>query len=250
VPRLVPDCPIAKLLDQRLAQVLEDRDDVTVRHRAVDHPEEAARRVMHGSPTLLIDGIDPFAEPGEEANVSCRLYHDGGQAEGALSVRQLRQAISNPVTVVADTGDGGWLDALGRGRGRIAPAERGLRTVHQLVLRSFDATGAAPEHDPLDEAARPFDSGQVLAELAEGDFLYLDQDGGSPPPTRSATATPHTVQITAGAVAYAMCAIDALGVAEVLGARVLIRSADPSTGEPVSVSVDGGTAAWGTPTRP
>jgi hypothetical protein len=37
-----------------------------------------------------------------------------------------------------------------------------------------------------------------------------------------------------------MCAIDALGVAEMLGVRVLIRSADPSTGEPVSASVDGG----------
>jgi hypothetical protein len=81
-----------KLLDQRLAQVLEGRRDVTVSRRVVDDPDEAARRGMHRSPTLLVDGIDPFAEPGQRASVSCRLYRDGGQAEGAPSVSQLRRA--------------------------------------------------------------------------------------------------------------------------------------------------------------
>ena len=242
----VPGCPGVKLLDQRLAEVLEGRHDVTVSHRVADDRDEAARRGMHGSPTLLIDGIDPFAEPGQRPSVSCRLYRDGGQAEGAPSVLQLRQAISSPVTVIAGTSDGGWLDALGRGgRGRIAPAERGLRTVHQAVLRAFAATGAAPGRDLLDEAATPFDSRQVLQELAEGDFVCLDQDGRiTAAYPFSAAATPHTVQITGGAAAFSMCAIDALGIAEMLGARVLIRSADPSTGEPVSVSVDGDTAVW------
>jgi hypothetical protein len=242
----VPGCPSVKLLDQRLAQVLEGRPDVTVSHRVVDEPDQAARRGLHGSPTLLIDGIDPFAEPGQRASVSCRLYRDGGRAEGAPSVRQLRQAISRPVTVVADTGEECWLDALGRGgRGRIAPADGGLRTVHQAVLRSFAANGAAPDRDLLEAAATPFDSRQVLAELAEGDFVCLDQDGRiTAAYPFSAAATPHTVQITGGAVAFSMCAIDALGVAEMLGVRVLIRSADPTTGEPVSVSVDGGTAVW------
>ena len=88
----VPGCPSVKLLDQRLAQVLEGRRDVTVSRRVVDDADEAARRGMHGSPTLLVDGIDPFPEPGQRANVSCRLYRDGGQAEGAPSVSQLRRA--------------------------------------------------------------------------------------------------------------------------------------------------------------
>ena len=203
---------------------------------------------MHGSPTLLVDGIDPFAGPGQQASVSCRLSRRprGGHLEEAPSVRQLRRAISNPVTVVAGPGDDGWLDALGRGgRGRIAPAERGLRPVHQAVLRSFADTGAAPGQDVLDEAARPFGSSQVLAELAEGDFLGLDQDGRiTAAYPFSATITPHTVQIAGGSVAYSMCAIDALGIADMLDAPVLIRSADPSTGEAISVSVDGGTAVW------
>ena len=97
----------------------------------------------------------------------------------------------------------------------------------------------------LDDAARPFDAGQVLAELADGDFLCLDQGGRiSAAYPFSATATPHKVQITGGASAYAMCAIDALGMARMLRTSVLIRSADPSTGEPITVTVDESSAVW------
>jgi Alkylmercury lyase len=96
---------------------------------------------------------------------------------------------------------------------------------------------------PLDESATPFDTAQVLAELAEGDYLCLDQGGRiSVAYPFSATATPHTVQITGGAIVYSMCAIDALGISDMLGAGVLIQSADPSTGELVFVAVDEGSA--------
>ena len=97
----------------------------------------------------------------------------------------------------------------------------------------------------LDEAARPFDATQVLAELAEGDFLCLDRAGRiSSAYPFSATATPHTIQITGGASAYAMCAIDALGIAGMLHTSVPIRSTDPSNGEPVTVALDGSGAVW------
>jgi Alkylmercury lyase len=242
----VPDCPNVNLLEQRLAEALERRD-VTVSRHVISDQDEAARRGMHGSPTILVDGIDPFAEPGLPASVSCRLYRDRrGRAEGTPSVRQLRHAISAPVTIVADTDSGGWLDALGRGgRGRIAPAERGFRAVHQAVLRSFAAAGRAPEDDVLEEAARPFNASEVLAELADGDYLCLGADGRiTAAYPFSATSTPHTVQISGGAVAYSMCAIDALGIADMVGASVRIKSADPTTGEPISVAVDGHGATW------
>lgn len=92
----VPDCPGVKLLDERLAQVLEGRTGVVVSHRVIDDLDEATRWGMSGSPTLLIDGIDPFAEPGQAASVSCRLYRRGGRAEMAPSARQLLDAISGP----------------------------------------------------------------------------------------------------------------------------------------------------------
>lgn len=84
---------------------------------------------MRGSPTLLIDGVDPFAEPGLRPSLSCRLYHDDdGRTSGAPSASQLRQAILKAAT---EPDDLAWLDSAGRGgRGRIAPAGRGLRAVH------------------------------------------------------------------------------------------------------------------------
>lgn len=242
----VPDCPNVALLEQRLAQVTEGRRDVTVSRQVIADQDEAARWGMRGSPTILVDGTDPFAEPGEPASLSCRLYRDAnGQVEGAPSVSQLRQAIGEPAAA-AGAGTPDWLDAAGRGgRGRTAPAERGLRAVHQAVLRSFAATGRAPEQGVLDEAAGSFDASQVLAELAEGDFLCLGQAGRiSAAYPFSATATPHAVQITGGASVHAMCAIDALGMAAMLHTSVLIRSADPASGEPVTVAVDGGSAVW------
>jgi len=90
----VPDCPNVTLLEQRLAQAIEGRRDVTVSRQVIADHGEADRWGMHGSPTLLVDGSDPFAEPGEPASVSCRLYRDGnGQVDGAPSVSQLLQAI-------------------------------------------------------------------------------------------------------------------------------------------------------------
>jgi hypothetical protein len=243
----VPGCPNVTLLEQRLTRALRGRHDVSVSRHVIADQDQAYQRGMHGSPTLLVDGIDPFAGPGQPASASCRLYRDRhGRAAGAPSVRQLRHAIRHPVTMVTGTSSGSWLNELGRGAPRrIAPAERGLRAVHQAVLRSFAATGGPPDRDVLDQAARPFDSGQVLADLGQGDYLCLGQDGRiTAAYPFSAVPTPHTVQITGGAVAYSMCAIDALGTAEMLSAHVQVKSADPATGEPVDVTVDDGSAVW------
>ena len=243
----VPDCPNVKLLEQRLMEALGGCDDVTVSRHEIADPDQASRRGMNGSPTLLVDGIDPFAGPGQHASVSCRLFRDGrGHADGAPSVRQLREAVRHPVTVVADADGESWLAEFGRGgRGRLAPAERGLRPVHQAVLRSFAATGNPPDPEVLDDAAGPFDISEVLSELAEGDYLYLDHAGQiTAAYPFSATATAHTVQISGGARVYSMCAVDALGMASMLGTSVLIKSADPSTGEPIAVAVDRSSTVW------
>jgi hypothetical protein len=54
----------------------------------IEAEAEAVRAGMHGSPTLLIDGVDPFAEPRARPSLSCRLYRDPAGRTGALgSVR-------------------------------------------------------------------------------------------------------------------------------------------------------------------
>lgn len=91
----VPDCPNASVLHERLAAVLVGQAGVSVSLQVIDSENEAERWGMCGSPTLLIDGADPFAEPGRRPGMSCRLYRaEDGRASGAPSASQLRQAIS------------------------------------------------------------------------------------------------------------------------------------------------------------
>ncbi|MFF0637564.1 hypothetical protein ACFYTS_34290 [Nocardia sp. NPDC004151] len=66
----VPDCPNVAVLEDRIHQAL-DGTTVEITHRVVTDQEQAAAGGMTGSPTLLIDGSDPFAVPG--ATPSCRV---------------------------------------------------------------------------------------------------------------------------------------------------------------------------------
>ena len=198
----VPGCPNAALLEEQLADVLEGRPGVTVSRQVIADEAEAASRGMLGSPTLLINGADPFAEPGQSASMSCRLYRGSdGRISGVPSVGQLRQAIERAADGDDEAGSPSWLDAIGRGgRGRIVPSDRGLRAVHQAVLRSFARTGSPPEMSLLEDAAAPSGAARALAELADGDFLCLDEAGRiTATYPFSALPTAHRVQITGGA---------------------------------------------------
>jgi hypothetical protein len=87
----VPGCPHLPVLEERLADALDGLHGVTVSRQVIATEDDAVRCGMHGSPTILIDGLDPFAEPGQPASVSCRLYRDSdGRPGGAPSVSQLR----------------------------------------------------------------------------------------------------------------------------------------------------------------
>ncbi|NIK54655.1 hypothetical protein [Kribbella shirazensis] len=90
----VPECPnVAPMLD-RLALVT----DVPVTTRMIDTDADAVRFGMVGSPTLLVDGVDPFVSVDDDeecacTTLSCRLYRDeAGRIVPAPSVGQLRKA--------------------------------------------------------------------------------------------------------------------------------------------------------------
>jgi hypothetical protein len=135
------------------------------------------------------------------------------------------------------------------GPGRVAPVAGGLRAVHQQVLLSFGASGHAPALPELEVAAAGHGrtATDVLADLHAGDFIQLDETGGIRAAYPfSAVPTQHVVQISGGPRVHAMCAIDALGMAAMLGRAVTIASTDTLTGQPVTVTVarNGTTAAW------
>ena len=90
----VPDCPNVAALEQRLAVALAGRPGVVVRRREVADEREAAESGMRGSPTLLINGADPFAAPGQAPGLACRIYRDAdGRPAGAPTVEALRRAL-------------------------------------------------------------------------------------------------------------------------------------------------------------
>jgi hypothetical protein len=90
----LPGCPNALLLEQRLAGLLAGRPEVTVTLRVISDAAEAEGRGMRGSPTLLVDGQDPFAGSGSGAVLACRLYPTGeGGLDGAPTVSALRDVL-------------------------------------------------------------------------------------------------------------------------------------------------------------
>jgi hypothetical protein len=128
-----PGCPHREVFEQRLAQALAGRAVTIVRHE-VDDVASAQRLGLRGSPTLLIDGTDPFAAPGEPAGVWCRLYRlPDGSVDGAPSVDQLR-AVLNACAASGWATAGrvprssrGWSLPLGAAESRLKRAADGLR---------------------------------------------------------------------------------------------------------------------------
>lgn len=87
-------CPSWKVADERLAVIAADRPDLRVTRRAVETVEEAERLGFHGSPSILLDGVDVFAEPGATAGLSCRIYRTPAGPAGAPTIEQLRELVS------------------------------------------------------------------------------------------------------------------------------------------------------------
>ncbi|MGN6331459.1 MAG: DF family (seleno)protein [Motilibacteraceae bacterium] len=91
-----PGCPNWQTADANLRAALDETGaDVTVQRRVVDSVEDAERHGFLGSPTILIDGRDPFAEPGAVPGLSCRVYRTQAGVAGAPTVAQLRAALTD-----------------------------------------------------------------------------------------------------------------------------------------------------------
>jgi hypothetical protein len=60
-----------------------------VEHREVTTAEQAEATGFRGSPTVLVNGRDPFADAAIPTSLSCRVYQTEAGLVGAPTVEQL-----------------------------------------------------------------------------------------------------------------------------------------------------------------
>ena len=91
------DCPNWRLTEARLVEALATLGDPlpAVTHQRVTTAEEARAAGFRGSPTILVDGHDPFAGPHDPVGLACRLYRTPAGDDHAPSVEQLLSALAN-----------------------------------------------------------------------------------------------------------------------------------------------------------
>lgn len=85
-------CPHWTLADQRVEAVLRrlDMHEVKVAHELIDSPEAAERAQFRGSPTVLVNGRDPFAREDQPFGLNCRVYETEEGPQGAPTEAQLQ----------------------------------------------------------------------------------------------------------------------------------------------------------------
>ena len=88
-------CPHWQVADGRIRDALETLGiHVDVEKVLVTTPEQAEQWSFHGSPSVLVDGEDRFAQLGAPVGLSCRLYQTPEGVDGAPTVSQLVQVLS------------------------------------------------------------------------------------------------------------------------------------------------------------
>lgn len=93
--RFFDDCPNWKATSTLLRSIIDELGlDASVLNRRVETPEEAEALEFRGSPTVIIDGEDPFAEEDAPVGLACRIYRTETGFTGAPSAAQLRDALS------------------------------------------------------------------------------------------------------------------------------------------------------------
>lgn len=86
-------CPNWQTTAERLQTILDEGRRASVVHELIpDHAAAEARRFT-GSPTVLIDGVDPFPDDSRPIGLSCRVYRTENGLKGSPSLEQLRKAI-------------------------------------------------------------------------------------------------------------------------------------------------------------
>jgi hypothetical protein len=87
-------CPNWKVLDATLATAIAGLDiEATVDYHLIDTPQAAEEFGFRGSPTVLLDGVDPFADRDAPFGLTCRIYRTEKGLAGTPSAEQVHSAL-------------------------------------------------------------------------------------------------------------------------------------------------------------
>ncbi len=96
--RYFDGCPNWEIALGRVREVLATSGPgvAEVELERVPTEEEAERLRFRGSPTVLVDGVDPFADEAAPVGLACRVYRTERGLEGAPSLDQLKAVLAAP----------------------------------------------------------------------------------------------------------------------------------------------------------
>ena len=97
-------CPHRHEADANIRQALAELGwgEFNVERIEIGTPAHAELFAFRGSPTILIDGEDPFAESEAPVGLACRLYNTSAGMAGSPTVKQLRGVLPTAPPPVAD----------------------------------------------------------------------------------------------------------------------------------------------------
>lgn len=87
-------CPNWRIAEGRVKSIVEEHGlEASIEYQRIETDDDAVEYRFAGSPTLLIDGVDPFASGQMPVGLACRTYvTDEGPAESP-TVAQLEEAL-------------------------------------------------------------------------------------------------------------------------------------------------------------
>jgi hypothetical protein len=86
------NCPNWRIVEGHLSALTKEGLDATITYQPIDSRESAIEHGFRGSPTVLIDGIDPFTPGDAPVGLTCRIYDTDSGPAGSPTLEQLRAA--------------------------------------------------------------------------------------------------------------------------------------------------------------
>lgn len=87
------DCPNWVETDRHLRALAAEYPEMVLQRRLVETAVEAEEIGFHGSPSVVVDGVDLFVDADALVGLSCRMYRTPSGLAGSPTRAQLREAI-------------------------------------------------------------------------------------------------------------------------------------------------------------